>query len=150
MESNTKLLIDMEELSALQMDSINGFKQLAERIEHAYVRTFVLESEKQSTLLWQEINAEIESLHGDIKTQGTLKGAINHLWMKLKADVIHSDLPKVLENIKICEEFNISRYQSVLSEKLPPQIKLKLLKHLDTLNSRLKTLIKLQEDLNHK
>lgn len=138
----------MEELSALQMDSINGFRQLAERIEDVKIREFLIESKKQSTILWDEINTEIEILRGDIKTQGTLKGAINHLWMKLKSDILHSDIPKILENLKLCEEFNISRYKSVLNEHIPQAIKMKLENHLHTLNARLNSLIVLQQKLD--
>ena len=147
MKEKNELLIDLEELSALQMDSINGFKQLIERIEEPLLQDFLKKGEEQSMLLWMEINAEIIALQGEIKTKGTLKGAVNHLWMKLKTDILHSDLEKVLENIKICEEFNISRYKTVLQDKPPELLALKLQKHLQMLSARLSDLILLQEKL---
>jgi uncharacterized protein (TIGR02284 family) len=142
-----ELLIDLEELSALQMDSVNGFKQISEKINDNRLKEFIVMSHQQSTKLWNEINEEIINLQGEIKTKGTLKGAINHLWMKLKTDVVHSDLRNILENIKMCEEFNITRYKSVLSARLPHPIKIKLQKHLKILSLRLNDLVLLQQNL---
>jgi uncharacterized protein (TIGR02284 family) len=147
MDTNDELLIDLEELSALQMDSMNGFKQIGEKIEDQRLKEFISISEEQSTMLWTEINEEIINLQGEVKTRGTLKGAINHLWMKLKTDIVHTDLKNILENIKTCEEFNITRYKSVLSAQLPYHIKSKLQKHLNILNLRLNKLNLLQQNL---
>ncbi|MCE3278973.1 MAG: NAD-dependent aldehyde dehydrogenase [Bacteroidetes bacterium] len=141
------LLIDLEELSALQMDSVNGFKQIKEKIEDNRLKEFIVLCHEQSTLLWNEINEEIINLQGEIKTKGTIKGAINHLWMKLKTDLVNSDLKNILENIKVCEEFNITRYKSVLSSRLPQHIKIKLQKHLQILSLRLNDLVLLQQNL---
>lgn len=132
------------------MDSINGFKELVKRISDPSLRDFLLKSEQQSVALWKEINDEIIKQEGEIKTQGTIKGAINHVWMKLKTDIVHSDIPTVLKNIQFCEEFNIERYKSTLSDNLPVHIKEILEKQLVILISRADRLEKLQKEFENK
>jgi uncharacterized protein (TIGR02284 family) len=147
MKKNQLFLIDLEELSALQMDSINGFRQLAERVENPEFKLFFTDNESQSKLLWEDLNKEIIKMNGETKTQGTIKGAINHLWMKLKSDVINSDLENLLDNIEICEEFNISRYKSILSSEPPDHIRELLLRHLGILTPRISRISMLKENL---
>jgi uncharacterized protein (TIGR02284 family) len=147
MEGSKELLIDLEQLSSLQVDSINGFKYLVEEIKEDALKNFFAKSEEQSTALWNEINDEIIKLQGDIKTKGTLKGALNHLWMKLKTDIANSDLSSLLTNIEACEEFNRSRYKQILAGELPGNIKMILQKHLDILNVRMETIGLLKKSL---
>jgi uncharacterized protein (TIGR02284 family) len=146
-----EILIDLEELSALMMDSINGFKQLAERVENEDQKQFFIQSGKESTDLWNEINKEIEKNDGSIKTKGTVKGAINHLWMKVKVDIIHTNLNNVLDNIEICEKFNINRYEQVMKNDLPQNIHSMVERHHNVLTTRLQKidLLRVKCDLNN-
>jgi uncharacterized protein (TIGR02284 family) len=138
MDPNKSLLIDLEELSALQMDSINGFKELGKKnTEFSAIEEFVRCSHFESIKIWEELNAEIIKLKGETKDQGTLKGAINHLWMKLKKDLLLKDMSSILENIKVCEEFNLERYKKILSDNLPENIRLLLTKHKEKLEARI-------------
>jgi uncharacterized protein (TIGR02284 family) len=130
------ILMDLEQLSALQMDSINGFKMVSERVKDSKLKIFFKSCEEESAKMWEEINTEILKHEGHIKEKGTLKGAINHLWMKLKADALHTDLASVLKNIETCEELNINRYKQVLSNDMPEPTKIKLEHHLNALNMR--------------
>lgn len=135
--NHKEILIDLEELSGLLKDSINGFQQSAERFDDEHLKKYLNKCSIESTGLWKEINEEITKLQGEIKTKGTLKGAINHLWMKLKADMELSDHAGLLKNIELCENFNINRYEHILKISLPPNIESLLKRHHSKLTSRL-------------
>ncbi len=148
MDEDKKILIDLEQLSALQMDSINGFEQLSGQVENPAVKYFLVNSHKQSVGFWNDLNKEIEIYHGEIKDKGTIKGAINHLWMKLKKDILHSDLDSVLENIKLCDEFNVKCYEAILDGELPSAINIMLANQLDSLKKRIDEITSLQKDIS--
>lgn len=133
----------LKELSALMMDSINGFKYITEKIKENKLNDFFNNCQKESYKIWEDINFEIMLRKGDVKTKGTIKGAVNHLWLKIKTDIVHSNLEYVLNNILACEDFNINRYKQVLNSNLPPELEKKLSKHLGILNARLLSIEKL-------
>jgi hypothetical protein len=80
---------------------------------------------------------------GDVKTKGTIKGAMNHLWLKIKTDIVHSNLEYVLNNILACEDFNIGRYKQVLDNDLPSPLQKKLHSHLNILTNRYRSIEKM-------
>jgi uncharacterized protein (TIGR02284 family) len=131
------ILMDLEQLSALQMDSVNGFKMVSERVDDSRLKLFFKACEEESLKMWEELNNEIVTHDGTIKEKGTLKGAINHLWMKLKADALHADLSSIVKNLRICEELNIERYKQVLANEMPESTKTKLETHLQALTVRI-------------
>lgn len=139
METTTEHLIHLKELSSLMMDSIKGFRQIADRTKNEKLKSFYCSCEHQSLAMWEDLNAEIFALGGEIDTKGTLKGAINHLWLRMK-EVVTNDKFKILKNVLFCEEFNIARYRQVLSEDLPPEVEKKLQKHYEVLTTRFTTL----------
>lgn len=144
METKTEQLIHLKELSSLMMDSINGFKQIAETTPEKELQTFFFTCENQSLLMWEELNVEIMALGGESATKGTLKGAINHLWLRMK-EVVTDDLNKILKNIIFCEEFNLARYKEVISDSFPQPLLNKLTSHIAILTERIKTLEQIRD-----
>jgi uncharacterized protein (TIGR02284 family) len=140
MEVSNEILIHLKELSALMMDSINGFKHVSESVKEEELKNYFIKCERESSKIWDDLNFEIMLLRGEAKTNGTIKGAVNHLWMKIKIDIVHSELQSVLKNILLCEEYNINRYKQVLEEELPGPLKDKLDSHVAILDSRFKHL----------
>jgi uncharacterized protein (TIGR02284 family) len=124
----------------LQVDSLNGFKQASEKVNDLQIKQVFKTNENLSLEMRNELNSEILRLGGEVKTKGTIKGAVNHIWMNLKAEVGHEQFGNFLKNIIFCEEFNIDRYEHVIAHDMPPGIKVLLNDHLETLNARVKTL----------
>lgn len=142
-DNEEEILMHLKELSALMMDSINGFKYVTEKVKENKLNDFFNNCQKESYKIWEDINFEIMLRKGDVKTKGTIKGAVNHLWLKIKTDIVHTNLEYVLNNILACEDFNINRYKQVLNSDLPTDLEKKLSNHLQILNSRLHNIEKM-------
>jgi uncharacterized protein (TIGR02284 family) len=136
---------DLEELAALQMDSVNGFKQVLQKEFEKSLSDFFNQCLIVSQQMLDELNAEILNLGGDPKKKGTIKGAINHLWMNLKSETVLCDLKCVLKNIELCESINIDRYQQVIADTSDERIKSQLKRQLETLTQRLRKISSMTE-----
>lgn len=140
MEVPNEILIHLKELSALIMDSVNGFRYVVESVKDEELKTYFTQCEKESSEIWNDLNAEIIRLHGEARTNGTIKGAVNHLWLKIKTDIVHSELQSVLKNILLCEEYNLNRYKQVLDDELPTDLRNKLEAQVVVLTARFRRL----------
>lgn len=147
MDPERNILIDLEELSALIIDSIKGFEHLVKKIEEGPLKEFFRKCEIESEEIWEELTQEILNNKGEVKAKGTMKGAINHIWMKLKSDVFQQDLKEILKNIEYCEEFNLSRYEHVLKNDMPDPIRKILRRHHSMLRTRKEEIKRLRDSL---
>lgn len=134
------LLMHLRELAALQVDSATGFQQIAERVQQPALQDFFKKCSADSQLMLTELNKAIEKHAGEKRESGTLKGALNHLLMRLKADIAAADLPELLKNIEICEELNLSRYKQVLNDQIPEEERELLQQQMALLKTRLELL----------
>lgn len=134
------VLVHLRELAALQVDSVNGFKQIAERVPQTALQDFFKKCGQDSERMVGELNGAIARYAGEAKHKGTLKGALNHLLLRLKADLAAADIPDLLSNIEICEELNLARYRHVLSDQLPAEERQLLEQQMYLMTTRLELL----------
>jgi uncharacterized protein (TIGR02284 family) len=134
------VLMHLQQLAAMQVDSTTGFHQISERVKHSQLQDFFKKCSLDSQRMLDDLNAAIIRHNGDTKNRGTLKGALNHLLMKLKADLVAADLPDLLKNIEFCEEFNMARYSQVLGDNIPEKEREILEQHVAILRLRLELL----------
>jgi uncharacterized protein (TIGR02284 family) len=149
MKNHKELLIDLEELSALMIDSVNGFEIAEEKTEHEPLKRFLSKSKLQSELIVNELNELIIKHEGEIKTKGTLKGAVNHLWMRLKSQLDLPDQKTFLESLETCEQFNLERYEHILKNRHPEHIESIFKRHHSTLVKRIKEIRSIKLDLGY-
>jgi uncharacterized protein (TIGR02284 family) len=141
---NKESLFHLRDLSAMQMDSISGFQYIEEKCKDNSHKNLFKKFGKESLGMWEELNAEIINRGGIISTQGSLKGAINHLWMKMKNN-FNGDISTILESIVDCETINLHRYKHALEAKDIHLNKL-LSQHILLMETRLEIIKAIKQD----
>jgi hypothetical protein len=132
LEDEHKLL---QELRDLQMEAINSFRAINEKVKFSALNVFLLQGLTQSKALWEEINQLLLMHLGEAHVLNTINGNANGK-NKYLTDIEKQDMIGLIRNIKLFEEYTISIYQRAMNKPLSTRAHEILQLQLEALHTR--------------
>lgn len=132
-EEEHKLL---QELCDLQMETINSFRIINEKVKFSALNVVLLQGLTQSKAFWEEINQLILIHLGDTNILNSFKTKANKESRQLLTDLENHDMISLIENLKLFEEYTISYYQRIMEKPLFFEARKILQAQLEALHTR--------------
>lgn len=107
-------------------DGEKGFKECAEHADSASLKALFSERALECRTAATELQGIVVDQGGEPETDGTAAGALHRGWVTIKAALSISDDKAVLEECERGEDRALARYDSVLKEDLPAELRLVL------------------------
>ncbi|RZL11548.1 MAG: PA2169 family four-helix-bundle protein [Rubrivivax sp.] len=107
-------------------DGEKGFRESAEQAESPSLKAFFIERSQQCQAAASELQTIVVNQGGEPETDGTAAGALHRGWVAIKAALSSRDDKAVLEECERGEDRALARYDSVLKEDLPAELRLVL------------------------
>lgn len=142
-EVGTKL----NELLERTYDAEKGFKNAAENVDHAALKSYFDQKAQERYNFGHELKSEIKSFGQEVDKGGSVTGSAHRTWMNVKALFSGDNEESMLEEAIRGEKAAIEDYQEVLNETSLPSSTHKILSsQKNTIESGLSN-IKSLEDL---
>lgn len=107
-------------------DGEKGFKECAEHAESPSLKALFTERALECRTAAAELQNIVISQGGEPEDSGTAAGALHRGWVTIKAALSIHDDKAVLEECERGEDRALARYDSVLKEDLPAELRLVL------------------------
>lgn len=107
-------------------DGEKGFKECADHADSPALKALFSERALDCRSAATELQGLVVSQGGEPEDGGTAAGALHRGWVTIKAALSISDDKAVLEECERGEDRALARYDSVLKEDLPAEIRLLL------------------------
>lgn len=104
-------------------DGETGFREAADGVQNAALRTVFNEYARQRAQFAAELQNLVTRLGGSPATSGSAAGALHRGWMNLKSALTGKDDHAILEEAERGEDAAVKNYQNVLAEDLPTDIR---------------------------
>lgn len=119
--TDTKNIIEgLNDLLEKNYDSEKGFKNAAENVNDAGLKSFFKGKAQQRYDFGHEIKAEIKKLGGMPDKGGSMTGAAHRTWMDFKAALSFNTPEAVLDACETGEEAALEDYNEFLKENTLP------------------------------
>lgn len=105
-------------------DGEKGFKECAEHADSPTLKALFSERSLECRTAAAELQNIVASQGGEPESGGTAAGAMHRGWVAIKAALSAADDKAVLEECERGEDRALSRYDSVLKEDLPAEIRM--------------------------
>ncbi|WP_026755426.1 PA2169 family four-helix-bundle protein [Sediminibacter sp. Hel_I_10] len=137
----------LNELLERTYDAEKGFKNAAENVDHAALKSYFSQKAQERYNFGHELKSEIKSFGQNIDKGGSVSGTLHRTWMDVKALFSGDNEESMLEEAIRGEKAAVDEYQEVLGESsLPSSTKSLLTSQKNTIESGLAN-IKSLEDL---
>jgi len=137
----------INELLEKTYDAEKGFKNAAENVEHAALKSYFNQKAQERYNFGHELKSEIKSFGQKVDKGGSVTGSIHRTWMDVKALFSGDNEESMLEEAIRGEKAAVEEYQDVLHEtSLPSSTKRLLTSQKETIEEGLSN-IKSLEDL---
>ncbi|MES1258781.1 MAG: PA2169 family four-helix-bundle protein [Acidobacteriota bacterium] len=103
-------------------DSEQGFRDSAEKLKSAALRSQFLSYSSQRARFAGELQGQVASLGGKPETSGSTAGAIHRGWIDLKAAITGNDDHAILQEAERGEDSAVKNYREALATDLPRDI----------------------------
>ncbi len=103
-------------------DGQQGFKEAAEGVGRADLKTVFYEYSQQRATFVGDLQALVQTLGGDPENTGSIAGAVHRGWINLKAAITGKDDTAILDEAERGEDVAKSEYKKALETKLPSHI----------------------------
>lgn len=103
-------------------DGEQGFRESAQRLQSASLRSQFLSYSEQRARFAAELQKEVTQIGGVPETTGSTSGSLHRGWIGLKSMVTGSDDHAVLEEAERGEDAAVKSYRDALAKDLPRDI----------------------------
>lgn len=100
-------------------DSEQGFKDAADGLKSADIKTRFLEYSRERAQMAAELQAEVRSLGGDPDKGGSMSGSVHRGWVNLKAAITGQDDHAIVSEAERGEDVAKEAYEAALKTTLP-------------------------------
>lgn len=104
-------------------DGENGFREAAEGVQDASLRTVFTEFQQQRAQYASQLQQEVARLGKAPETTGSVAAAIHRGWINLKSAVTGKDDHAILAECERGEDSAVKNYQQALGEDLPSDLR---------------------------
>jgi uncharacterized protein (TIGR02284 family) len=112
--NNDKAVSVLNSLIETCKDGEKGFKDAAEGVKNADVKTRFLEYSRERTRMAADLQAEVRRLGGDPDKGGSMSGSIHRGWMDLKAALTGHDDHAIVSEAERGEDVAKEAYEAAL------------------------------------
>jgi uncharacterized protein (TIGR02284 family) len=120
--TNDEVISTLNGLIETCRDGQEGFKQAAEGVERADIKTLFYEFGQQRATFVGELQDVVRTLGGDPENSGSFAGALHRGWLNIKSVVSGRDEALILDECERGEDSAKSSYKSALETALPAYV----------------------------
>lgn len=120
--SNDDVISTLNGLIETCKDGQDGFKEAAEGVERAELKTLFYEFSQQRAEFTGVLQQLVRSLGGDPETQGSFSGALHRGWINIKSAVTGRDEEAILNECERGEDAAKSAYADAGKQALPANV----------------------------
>lgn len=119
---NDKVISTLNDLIETCRDGQNGFKEAAQNVKSADLKTFCNEIAIERGQFMAELQIEVRRLGGDPEKSGSTAGAMHRAWMDIKGTLTGKDDHSILSECERGEDSAVDTYRDALKLGLPTNI----------------------------
>ncbi|MCW5959517.1 MAG: PA2169 family four-helix-bundle protein [Pyrinomonadaceae bacterium] len=120
---NDTIISTLNNLIETCKDGQNGYKEAAEGVERADLKTFFYECSQQRSQFAGELQSLVREHGGEPSDSGSVSGSIHQGWINLKAAVTGQDEKAILNECERGEDSAVNAYKNALEEDLPANVR---------------------------
>lgn len=119
---NDKVISTLNYLIETCRDGQNWFKEVAQNVKSADLKTFCNEIAIERGKFLAELQLEVRRLGGDPEKSGSTAGAMHRAWMDIKGTLTGKDDHSILNECERGEDSAVDTYRDALKLGLPTNI----------------------------
>ena len=136
----------LNELLERTYDAEKGFKNAAENVDHAALKSYFQQKAQERYNFGHELKSELASFGQEVDKGGSAKGTLHRTWMDVKALFSGDNEESMLEEAIRGEKAAVEEYNDVLTEtSLPSSTKTLLTSQKSTIESGLSNIQSLED-----
>jgi uncharacterized protein (TIGR02284 family) len=120
--SNDDVISTLNGLIETCKDGQDGFKQSAEAVKNADLKTKFYELSQQRSQYVGELQNLVRELGGDPEKEGSFSGAIHRGWINIKGVITGNDDEAILNEAERGENYAKDAYNTALEQNLPSNV----------------------------
>ena len=109
-------LTTLKTLTSTLNDSINGYRESAEKVESQEFREMFNDFAKQREQASTELKAEVRRLGGDPDEDGSALGSLHQAWVDLKAAITGRDDKAIINEVERGEDYLKEKFETALND----------------------------------
>lgn len=121
--TNEDVISTLNGLIEINKDGQEGFKEAAEGVQNADLKTSFYEFSQQRSQFAGELQNAVRELGGDPENAGSFSGTIHRGWINIKSAVTGQDDTAILNEAERGEDAAKAAYKSALETELPANVK---------------------------
>ncbi len=106
----------LKTLTSTLNDSINGYRESAEKVESPEFRQMFTDFAEQRERAAGELKAEIRRLGGEPDSDGSTLGSLHQAWLDLKAAVTGRDDKAIINEVERGEDYLKEKFETALAD----------------------------------
>ena len=120
---NPEIVSKLTNLIETCKDGQLGFKEAAEGVENAQLKSLFQEFSQQRAQFADELQNAVQSIGAKPEASGHISGAMHRAWINLKSAVTGHDEKAILAECERGEDYAVKAYEEARSLNLPSQLK---------------------------
>jgi uncharacterized protein (TIGR02284 family) len=106
----------LKTLTSTLNDSINGYRESAEKVESQEFREMFNDFARQREQASTELKAEVRRLGGSPDEDGSALGSLHQAWLDLKAAVTSRDDKAIINEVERGEDYLKEKFETALAD----------------------------------
>ena len=106
----------LKTLTSTLNDSINGYRESAEKVESQEFRELFNDFARQREQASIELKAEVRRLGGDPDDDGSTLGSLHQAWLDLKTAVTGRDDKAIINEVERGEDYLKEKFETALND----------------------------------
>ncbi len=135
----------LQDLIAINIDSVKGFNEAAEKIENAGVASAFRDIGRDRADFATELQGAVARSGDEPKDSGSIKGTLHRWWLSLRGTIQDGDEKAILDEAVRGEDEIVSRYQDVLPKIVGSPLNAVLHRQYTTIKAGRDTLAELRD-----
>lgn len=116
------VIATLNDLIETSKDGEEGFKNCADNVKNATLKTFFLEKAERCRKGAAQLQAVVREMGGDPDQSGSMSGAMHRFWLDIKGTIAGMDDHAMLEECERGEDVAKKAYEKALKQDLPSNV----------------------------